>query len=500
MKFILFLFLFVLKLYAQRITILHTNDHHGHFLPNSEGHYGLAAQSTLINQIREDANQSKAHVLLVSAGDINTGTAESKLFNAAPDIEAMNKMGYLAMSVGNHEFDNGFSALKKQELTASFPYLSANIFLENGEPAFKSHITYQAGDKKIAIIGLTTPDTYTESLPDRVKGLTFESPFKRSRELIKELKKSHDMVIVLSHLGFYPNENHGLNSPGDITLAKEIPEIDVIVGGHTHTELQAPYREGKTLIVQANESGHFLGKLDLEIKDGSLVFHQYQLIPVQNVIPDPTIVSLLKPYQDEAFKKFSKIIAYSSSTFDGNRGLIDKQEKPIGNLVAESHKNEMKADFSVVNSKGIRAGLSKGDITVGQLMNISPFGNYLGKVGLNGEELYSTLQTIYDQFITQGQHMYFSSQFSFEIKNGKIINISLNGTIIERKSTKKTTMAMNDFLAFGGGGFPDFRNHPHFKLSEVLDVQALENYVYKRKKIRDDHFIHQTYNLCNSQF
>jgi 5'-nucleotidase / UDP-sugar diphosphatase len=420
------LFLIVTSLHAQKITILHTNDHHGQFIPDTNGDFGLAAQSTLVKSVREEAAQNNSHVLLLSAGDINTGTAESNLFQAKPDIEAMNKMGYTAMAVGNHEFDVGVEELKKQQVMAKFPFLSNNLFNETGENLFPGYQSLQIENKRIAIIGLLTPDTPKESLPERVKGVEFRDPFPITKKLVKELKKDHDVIIVLSHLGFYPNESHGARFPGDLTLAKEIPEIDVIVGGHTHTELTQPVREGKTLIVQAKETGQFVGKLELELVDGKLVMQDYKLLPVKGLIQDPAIVNLFKPYLKESRRLLSKVITTSKVAFEGSRQVVVSVEAPIGNLITESHKKAAQADIAIFNGKGIRAGLPQGEVTSRDIYSVLPFNNRITTVELTADELYEAVQRLHDKFLVQEETVYFSQGFKLEIKNGKVTTLFLN--------------------------------------------------------------------------
>ncbi len=143
-----------------KITVLHTNDHHGHFWRNEYGEYGLAAQKTLVDGIRKEVAAEGGSVLLLSGGDINTGVPESDLQDAEPDFRGMNLVGYDAMAIGNHEFDNPLTVLRQQEQWAKFPLLSANIYQKStGERLFKPWALFKRQDLKIAVIGLTTDDT-----------------------------------------------------------------------------------------------------------------------------------------------------------------------------------------------------------------------------------------------------------------------------------------------------------------------------------------------------
>ncbi|GAB7193732.1 hypothetical protein OS31_10420 [Dickeya oryzae] len=166
------------------ITILHTNDHHGHFWHNDYGEYGLAAQKTLVDQIRQDVTAKGGSVLLLSGGDINTGVPESDLQDAEPDFRGMNLVGYDAMAVGNHEFDNPLTVLRQQEKWAHFPLLSANIYQKStSKRLFKPYALFDRQGVKIAVIGLTTDDTAKIGNPEYFHDIEFRKP-------VDEAKKS----------------------------------------------------------------------------------------------------------------------------------------------------------------------------------------------------------------------------------------------------------------------------------------------------------------------
>ncbi|GAB7261162.1 hypothetical protein DZJ_26600 [Dickeya ananatis] len=159
------------------ITILHTNDHHGHFWHNDYGEYGLAAQKTLVDQIRQDVTAEGGSVLLLSGGDINTGVPESDLQDAEPDFRGMNLVGYDAMAVGNHEFDNPLTVLRQQEKWAHFPLLSANIYQKStSKRLFKPYALFDRQGVKIAVIGLTTDDTAKIGNPEYFHDIEFRKP------------------------------------------------------------------------------------------------------------------------------------------------------------------------------------------------------------------------------------------------------------------------------------------------------------------------------------
>ena len=157
-----------------KLTILHTNDHHGHFWPNKEGELGLAARATLIKELRDQVKKDGGHVLLVDAGDVNTGTPQSDMLDAEPDFKGMAELGYDVMALGNHEFDNSLQTIFKQRKWAGFPFISANIYYKNSaRRVFPSHIVKEVDDLKVTIMGLTTEDTPIKSNPLYSKDLRF---------------------------------------------------------------------------------------------------------------------------------------------------------------------------------------------------------------------------------------------------------------------------------------------------------------------------------------
>lgn len=202
------------KTYA--ITILHTNDHHGHFWHNDHGEYGLAAQKTLVDQIRQEVASKGGSVLLLSGGDINTGVPESDLQDAEPDFRGMNMVGYDAMALGNHEFDNPLSVLRQQEKWAKFPLLSANIYQKStNERLFKPYALFDKQGVKIAVIGLTTDDTAKLGNPEYFTDIEFRNPSTEAKQVVEQLRKSEkpDVIIAATHMGHYDDGNHGSNAP-----------------------------------------------------------------------------------------------------------------------------------------------------------------------------------------------------------------------------------------------------------------------------------------------
>jgi 5'-nucleotidase / UDP-sugar diphosphatase len=489
--FVIFLQLFSFSVLAQKLVILHTNDHHGQFMSSPEGNFGLARQATMVNEVRQTAQQNGAKVLVLSAGDINTGAPESNLFRARPDIEAMNAIGYDAMVVGNHEFDIPYEALKDQQKMAKFEFLGANIKYENGKAAFTPYITREIDGKKVAIIGVTTLETPDMSAKVNRPGLVWENPLTAQRTLVKQLKQDHDYVIALSHMGYYANEVSGLPYPGDEALARAIPELDLIIGGHTHSEIHTPVKIGKTSIVQAKEGGQFLGKIEIDLSGSTPVITDYKLMPVKNVDADLKVASILDPYLASAQEKLSRKIGFSKIELKGGREAVNTADSPLGNLLAEAKRESVGADISFVHGRGIRASLPKGDVTLRDVLSVSPFGNTVTTAELNGEEVWKTMEILNRKYVSvPGENTYFSRGLTLEIENKQIKRIFLNGQEIPRTSSGSYRVATGNFLTEMVPEFEFIRKHPSYMNTGKTEVEAIENYFKKLSTIEPKKLIH----------
>ncbi|MHC6803241.1 metallophosphoesterase, partial [Vibrio antiquarius] len=217
-----------------KFTVLHTNDNHGRFWHNSDGEYGMAARHTLIESIRAEVEAKGGETILLSGGDINTGVPESDMQDAVPDFVGMNLLGYDAMAVGNHEFDNSLDILDMQAELADFPMLAANIYKKDtNERYFDPYKVFTINGLKIAVIGLTTQDTAKLVNPDNVSNIHFEDPQVEIKKVLKEIEENEkvDLVFATTHMGHYQDGNNGSEAPGDVKLARSLEEgqLDAII-------------------------------------------------------------------------------------------------------------------------------------------------------------------------------------------------------------------------------------------------------------------------------
>jgi 5'-nucleotidase/UDP-sugar diphosphatase len=459
---------------VHHLVILHTNDTHGHpvrfFKDPAPNVGGLAARATIVKRTRK---QNKS-VLVLDAGDINTGKPESNLFKARPDIEGFNYIGYDAMAIGNHEFDNALDVLMEQMKLADFPFLSANVRTTQGELLTLPYIIKEFEGFKVAIFGVTTKETEFLAHPDNIRGLVFQDEVEVAKQLVPALRKQVDIVIALAHMGIY-------NSPasGSKRLAAEVSGIDLIVDGHSHTKLDAPIvithpESGhKTLIVQAWKWGLVLGRVDLFIQQKRVIDYKFEAIPVnlkevekkpdgamayhvigEEIPEEPELVSLMKPYVDRVTILLSKVVGQVEKTFFYNG--VRKRETPLGDLVADSmlwYTKYLGVDFALQNGGGIRDDLPKGPITQHSMHEVLPFGNTVVVLTLDAATVRSLFDYIGSISSGQGAFPQVSAGVSITLNTltKKCENIMINGEPIDPGRTYK--IATNSYLAAGGDGY-----------------------------------------------
>ena len=497
-----------------KLTVLHTNDHHGRFWQNKYGEYGMAARKTLIDDIRAQVEAEGGSLLLLSGGDINTGVPESDLQDAEPDFKGMTKIGYDAMALGNHEFDNPLEVLFKQREWADFPMLSANIYDKaTGKRLFQPYQMFDKQGIKIAVIGLTTEDTAKIGNPEYIGGIDFRDPKEEAKKVIAELKKTEhpDLIIAVTHMGHYQNGEYGINAPGDVALARYLNEgdLDMIVGGHSQEPVCmegpnvvnknfAPGDECKpdmqngTYIVQAFEWGKYVGRADYEFRNGELNMVSYDLIPVnlkkkvkvngesQRVIATTEIaenkemLEFLRPYQEKGQAQLGAKVAESNGKLEGDRNVVRFQQTNLGRLIATAHMQRAKADFSVMNSGGVRDSIAAGDITYKDVLKVQPFANILTYIDMSGQEVLDYLNVVATKPVDSGAYAQFAG-ISMHVQDGQVSNVFIGGKQLRLDDTYRFTVP--SFNAAGGDGYPKITDRKGFVNTGFVDAEVLKDYL-----------------------
>ncbi len=464
------------------LTILHVNDYHGRVQPSidkgidpQEQVGGAAYLAAMIKKARA---KNPGGTLLLSAGDMFQGGPVSNVFRGKPVIEIMNELGFDAMALGNHEFDWGMEVLARMRKEAHFPFLAANVVDSrgNGLPGIRSYRILRTRHAKVAVIGVTTTDTEYTTKPGNVKGLTFLSPEAVLPGLIQKVKQQGaSIVIVLSHLGL----------EADKSLAAAVPGIDVIVGGHSHTEIPKPLKtESGTIIVQAGAYGLYLGVLELTVNKttgravGYAESSGLKLVSAgaQNR-PDRRAALIVKKYNDRVKQKFAAVVGETSVDLAAGRG----SESNLGNLVTDAMRAAAGCRIAFMNSGGIRAGIPVGKITMEEVYTAFPFDNVLVSMTLTGDQVRQALE--------QGGTMEFGGlqasgvTVTYDLKKPvgeRVVKADVGGEPLG--PDKAYTVVTNDFLAAGGDKVSALKEGRDIALGDTL-TDALVEYLKEHSPV-----------------
>jgi 5'-nucleotidase/UDP-sugar diphosphatase len=488
-----------------QLTILHTNDHHGRFWTNADGEGGLAARKTVIDRVRAEVAAAGGQLLLLDGGDVNTGVPESDLQDAEPDFKGMARLGYDAMAVGNHEFDKPRTVLLRQRQWINFPMLSANIY-QDGQRLFEPYRVFDKAGYKIAVLGLTTDDTAKMVLPDNIRGTEFRQPIAEAATLVPQLRTQADMVIAVTHMGHYPDGNRGVNAPGDVEMARAVPGLDLVVGGHSQNPVCmqaenvrneaylpgqpcAPDRQNGAWIVQAHEWGKYVGRADFTIDSGRIALVRYQLIPINQKLRQPDGSKLLataaiaedadtraflQPYQAAGQGRLAVPVGSADGVLDGDRVRVRAQPTNLGVLVARAMMEKTGADLALINAGGVRDSLPAGPLTYRDVLKVQPFGNTLAVVRLTGAELLAYLQAAARMSPASGAFPQ-TAGVRWVIERGQVRDVHIAGLPLE--SQRRYTLAVNNFTAIGGDGYPKLTGHPTYQDTGYNDADALRSFI-----------------------
>ncbi len=407
--------LFSIRVEAETLIILHTNDLHARIEPVNQynnictdediaGGTCLGGYARLATAIQTEREKSR-HSILVDGGDQFQGSLIFTHYQGQALVEMMNMVRYDGMTVGNHEFDLGPRALRRFIRQAEFPVLLSNADISR-EPLLsgilKPSAIIEKNGYRYGLIGLAPVNTAELSSPG--PNITFTDPVMAvSREIAKLASQGVDRIILLSHSG-YDVDQH---------IATSVDGIDIIVGGHTNTFLsnrddeqaEGPYptwvrspNGTAVAIVQAYAYGKYLGRLDVTFDDrgritsatGSPILLDDNI--TQNREIENKIVKLVEPLS----KLRNQVISEAVSPIDGNRMDCRIRECRIGNLVADAMLSQMKSqgyDIAITNAGGLRSSIDQGEITMGEVLAVYPFQNQLSSFELTGADILASLES-----------------------------------------------------------------------------------------------------------
>lgn len=464
-----------------QLTILHTNDFHARYEPisatDSTCSEGDAAEgkcfggsARLVTAI-EEAKARSNNWLLVDGGDQFQGTLYYTYYKGAVAAEMMNQMGYDAMTVGNHEFDDGPEVLKGFIDTIDFPILMSNADL-TGEPglreAIEKSVVIERGGERIGLIGLTPVDTPEISSPG--PNVVFTDPVGAVQAEVDRLTgEGINKIIVLSHSGYEVEKR----------LAAETTGVDVIVGGHSHTLLSnthegaaGPYPTmvGNVPIVQAYAYGKFLGELNVTFDDAGNVTEAtgepllLDAAVAENEAVRARIAELAEPLDEIR----DKVVAETSAEIVGAREVCRAEECAMGNLVADAMLARVKdqgIQIAITNGGGLRASIDAGPVTMGEVLTVLPFQNTLSTFQVTGEAIRAALENGVSQVEDGGGRFPQVAGLTFTWDpaapvGSRIVDIEVQegDAFVPLDPAKTYGVVSNNFVRNGGDGYAMFRD------------------------------------------
>ncbi|MBQ7503029.1 bifunctional metallophosphatase/5'-nucleotidase [bacterium] len=344
----------------RNLRFLHLNDLHGAALPEG-GKCGIAQAAALVK--REQAERPEA-TLTFNAGDMAEGTMVSYLTKGSVITESLAAMGCDFVTPGNHDFAWGQDTLKAMLDETKATVLCANIEAQPGHEIGQPYALKEVNGVKVGVLGLTV-DAAGFTSDDKTEGLRFGDAIAAAGRYLPEMKEEGaEVLVVLSHLGI---EN-------DRKLAEACPELDVIIGGHSHTELPEGCRVGNTLIAQCGFKGAYVGEvnLDFDFASKKIVSSQAELIPVDSSVePDPEVARLIAGPIADAQAKGSEVIGRAEERLTYSHEGCAKLDQIQADSLLERFKDEG-AEIAFMHGRSLRANIEAGDVTYENLFNALP--------------------------------------------------------------------------------------------------------------------------------
>jgi 5'-nucleotidase/UDP-sugar diphosphatase len=460
-----------------KLTILHTNDFHARFEPISKYDGPCSAEDngagecfggsgrlvTAVAEARTRTNNS----ILVDGGDQFQGTLFYTYYKGALAAEMMNKMGYDAMTVGNHEFDDGPEVLKGFMDAVNFPVLMSNADVSR-EPLLADKLAkstvIERGGEKLGLIGLTPQDT--DELASPGPNIIFTDPVQAVQgEVDKLTAEGVNKIIVLSHSGYGVDQLVAAGTTG----------VDVIVGGHSNTLLSNtneraegayPTMVGNTAIVQAYAYGKFLGELNVVFDDAGVITSATgePLIMDAAVTEDEVTVARVAEAAAPLEEIRNKVVAQTDEAIGGDRAVCRAMECTMGNLIADAmlaRVADQGIQIAIQNGGGIRASIDAGEVTMGEVLTVLPFQNTLSTFQVTGATLVEALENGVGQ-VEEGAGRFpqvAGMSFAFDATQpagSRVSDVMVGGAAIEMD--KVYGVVSNNYVRNGGDGYDMFRD------------------------------------------
>ncbi|WP_126992398.1 5'-nucleotidase C-terminal domain-containing protein [Thermosipho globiformans] len=520
---IILIILTVSLLFSTEVVILHSSDLHGNILPinyatNSPSDVGLAKIATLVKQFRNEYQ----NVILIDTGDLIQGTPleyyHARIDNKPVDpmVLVMNKLGYSAWIIGNHEFNYGLDVLKKAVSEAQFPALSANIIdVKENSSLFKPYHIVNVGDIKIGILGLTTKYIPNWEDPKNIEGLDFLDPVEVAKKYVDILKNKEnvDIVIVAYHGGLERDPQTG-EPTEELTgenqayqLLQEVDGIDVLLLGHQHRTIAT--KINNVPVSMPSYWGKSLGKvvLKLEKKDNKwqVIDSSVEQVSVKGVPADEEIISLIKPYDEKVQAWLDQPVGYADGDFWVENPLFARlQDNPLIEFVnkVQMYYSKAKISSTALFNNSIK-GWKSGPITLRDINAVYIYPNTLKVIKVTGKDIKDALEKSADYFVMENYMVSVNKSwvepkprhYNYDMWEGisykivlnnpsgnRIIDLMFEGKPIEMD--KEYEIVLNNYRAGGGGGYTMFKGKPVVRevMMEVSELMA--DYILEHKNIK----------------
>jgi 5'-nucleotidase / UDP-sugar diphosphatase len=436
------------------ITIIHTNDMHARAI-ESKTEIGYSRIATVVA-----ASRASNPTLVVDAGDALHGLPFANLEQGASIVKLMNAAGYDYMTTGNHDYNYGMARLLELEKQASFKILAANVY-KDGARVFTPWVIRNLGDVRVAIFGLATPETAYKSDPAGFPGVVFNNPIIEAKIVLSELKGKYDVLVAVAHLGI--DDSSEFTS---LKLAQAVPQIDVIIDGHSHTSLAGEVlkNDTNTLIASADSYDTSLGVVELTVgKDRKVASRLARSITLAT---NPTLASdpKVKAIADEISKAQGALLDVKVGTtaipLEGKREIVRTQETNLGKLIANGMRAATGADVAFINGGGIRDSIPAGDITKRQLFTVQPFGNLIWTTVVKGSEFKAILENSVgklpaaDGRFAHWANLTYTADLA-QAPGSRITGVSVGGVPVE--AGKDYVLALLNFEFTGGDEYTMFK-------------------------------------------
>lgn len=455
-----------IKVEAPALTarILHMNDIHGKIdqMPKAAAYV-------------KAAREQGGNVFFVNAGDNFSGNAVSDLNKGVPMIEILNAMETAVMAVGNHEFDHGPEATEARRQESKFPWLSANTVVADAtktpiKPYAPYHIVTTELGQKIAFIGLT--ETPPATAVKNVVGLEFNNPTTVAQQWVNELRDQVNLIVIVSHNGY----NY------DVAMAKELTGAHLIVGGHSHTNLTKPDVVNNIPIVQVGADGQNVG--DLVLRQAEVVTlapgaasEKHSVRTADLTAVDAGVKAIVDGWNQKMAATLDAVIGSTTNKLD--RDPRYTKDVNVGNIITDAMRDYMDTEIAFTNNGGIRASIEPGNITMRDVYRVLPFGNFIVEMRLTGAQVKQVLEYSYNrskQLDLQTSGLTYTVYANAD-KSLNRLEIKVNGQPLEME--RVYTVAVQDFLATGGSGYPFPSMGTPVDMSSDVDALIVGAYIKK---------------------